>query len=192
MGPGTRDIEEHTVIAIVINEAAQFGKPDPVAVEGRYRLETSGTTGDAKPHDPRNGVRHRMNASPHFHSSSAALAFTPTCAPAYQQRPTCNARTPEAERTSVVLHRAGAGDGLSDLANATVDTPVAACFVLSFLRGRTTRPSRSSEGSERHSGACWRSSRPPRPDAKQRGSPCPPARKCRESCGRPVAPYGCR
>lgn len=58
----TRDIEEHTVVAVVINEAAEFGKPDPVAVEGRYRVETIGVTGDAELHDP--GMvshRDRMN-----------------------------------------------------------------------------------------------------------------------------------
>jgi hypothetical protein len=58
----TRDIEEHTVVTVVINEATKFGKPDPVAVEGGYRLETISVTGDAELHDP--GMvshRDRMN-----------------------------------------------------------------------------------------------------------------------------------
>jgi hypothetical protein len=52
LGARTRDIQEHTVIAVVINEAAEFGKPDPIAVESRHRLETVGMTGDAELHDP--------------------------------------------------------------------------------------------------------------------------------------------
>ena len=54
VGARARNVEEHTVVAVVTNESAEFGKPDPVAVEGHYRLETIGMTGDPEPHDPRN------------------------------------------------------------------------------------------------------------------------------------------
>jgi hypothetical protein len=50
LGSGSGNLEENSVVSVVIGEPTELGKPDAVTVEGDELIEAIGVAGDAKLH----------------------------------------------------------------------------------------------------------------------------------------------